>query len=240
MPNTSPIRGIIPRQRDGLCLLLALLLFLFALPSCSPLPHYALPQTRMADKRVTGEVIKYRTLTIADFRSFLPPDQIEEHYHKINAHTAVILQLRAGAKIVIERLPATSLGLSYRVYGTDLAFDAVMVPGRSWWNPDVSRKLTGYVLQHEQIHFALMEITARKLNKQLAREKEAFDVFTNDPGEAKKQIVSRVDKMLAQANEQTLRDHTAFDEDTSGIIDRKAQNRWYARVTDQLAQLSQP
>jgi len=237
MLNSSHLNGI--RNLPGAGFLL-LLLLVFALPGCSPLPHYALPQTRKSDKRVTGEVINYRRLTIDDFQSYLPPEHIEAHYHKINAHTAVILQLREGAKIVIERLPATSLGLNYRVYGTDLAFDAVMVPERSWWNPDVPKKLTGYVLQHEQIHFALMEITARQLNRKLAREREAFDILTNNTGEAKQQIAGRIDRMLAQANEQTLRDHTAFDEDTSGIIDRKAQNRWYAKVTDQLAQLSQP
>jgi len=234
MPNRTPVNGLSTLRNAGFWLLLFLL---FAVSGCSPLPHYAMPQTRMSDARVSGNVIYYRKLSTEDFRAYLPPAHIEQHYKKINAHTALVLRLRDGAKIVIGRLPATSLGINYRVYGTDLGFDVVMVPERSWWNPEVPKKLTGYVLQHEQIHFALMEIAARKLNRKLAQEMDSFNILTNAPGEAKEQITDRIDQMLAQANAEALRAHTAFDEETSGRIDRKAQNRWYAKVTGQLAHL---
>jgi hypothetical protein len=46
-----------------------------------------------------------------------------------------------------------------------LAFEAVMIPERSWWNPAIQANMTGYVLQHEQIHFALTELAARKLTR---------------------------------------------------------------------------
>jgi hypothetical protein len=44
-----------------------------------------------------------------------------------------------------------------------ITFEAMFMPTCSWWHPEVPEGLKAYVLQHEQIHFALAELAARNL-----------------------------------------------------------------------------
>ncbi len=54
----------------------------------------------------------------------------------------------------------------YRARIEGLRFDALMSRSCSWWNPD-NAVSPAYVLQHEQIHFDIFEVTERRLNQDL-------------------------------------------------------------------------
>ena len=51
---------------------------------------------------------------------------------------------------------------------SQLKFKTVFVPECSWWNPNLAKNGENYVLQHDQIHFALTELAARKLTSKVS------------------------------------------------------------------------
>jgi hypothetical protein len=81
-----------------------------------------------------------------------------------------------------------------------LAFEAVMLPDRSWWNPKIPANMRGYVLQHEQIHFALMELAAQQLTIDI--QKWASEVLVIEPtrqevgAELARQIKDRINAAM--------------------------------------------
>lgn len=204
--------------------------------SCGGLPEYASPQVRFAEGHVTEGFIRYRPLTRSDFQAKTPPPRMEAHALKVNAHTALVMQLRDGSRIIIEE-KAKSGSKRFLVHAEDVSFEALMIPAGSWWNPAVPRDLYTYILQHEQVHFALMEIKVRELNRIIKEQRGQFVVYTGDPDGAKQRMFKIIDEMLNRANEEMLREHTAFDEETSGRVDPSRQDRWFADVTTRLAGL---
>jgi glycine cleavage system protein P-like pyridoxal-binding family len=117
-----------------------------------------------------------------------------------------------------------------------LAFEAVMLPDRSWWSPKIPAKKRRYVLQHEQIHFALAELTARRLT--IDAPKWVSDVLVIEPtaqkvrAELDRQIKDRVDAAM----EASLKRQGEFDEDTSLFFSPKRQQWWSRRVEEELKQ----
>lgn len=154
----------------------------------------------------------------------------------INAHTSVSLRPVTEIKYIISP-PHNNFGL-YKAYLQELAFKAVMVPSRSWWNPQLPPEKNSYVLQHEQIHFALMEIAARNLTQKLHSSKDkAISGTTRDIVE--KRLMAAVDKEITAAQTQILKEHTAFDENTSLRYDPHRQQEWYDDSMKRLEMLSQ-
>lgn len=207
--------------------------------SCSRgTPQFVPPKVAVVDERATETCIRYRQLSRADFRSPVPPEESRLHGMKINAHTGLVLQLVDGARIIIEEQPARVAGRkSYRVHAKDIRFEALMVPERSWWNPAIPDKQKGYVLQHEQIHFAIMELWARELNEEIGRLAGSFDVVTTSPDSAKKEMQNKIDNLLAWANRQSLAEHADFDSQTSGKFNPAAQKVWLKKLTERIAKL---
>ena len=88
---------------------------------------------------------------------------------------------RGGFNIVYRR--ATSQGDDARLGRVrarvhNLAFTAFMDRDCSWWNPQYTGLPHEYILEHEQIHFALFEIAARRLNQQAARIQERMETVS--------------------------------------------------------------
>jgi hypothetical protein len=93
-----------------------------------------------------------------------------------------------------------------------------------------------YVLEHEQIHFALTEIQARRL---VAAMREVR-LRTDAPDSAGSELERRYHALLEAAMAELLRASTEFDEDTSGSYQPKRQARWRARVESELARGGPP
>ena len=109
-----------------------------------------------------------------------------------------------------------------------------MIPSCSWWNPRISEKKKEYALQHEQIHFALTEIAARRLTQKTQEVAEVLLVIQPTQKGAKDELRSNIRAMVRTAMEKSLEEHTAFDEDTSLFFDPKKQRWWLKRVEEQL------
>ena len=112
-----------------------------------------------------------------------------------------------------------------------------MIPGCSWWNPQLSKRLISYVLEHEQIHFGIAELTARRLTARI-REEIGSRLFINGTyKETQDEFVRAVNGLLEEEKNESLKTHIAFDEDTSIFHDPKRQLWWKEKINSELKSL---
>ena len=227
-------RRIFPKIIFTLFILLQCLYF----AGCAQLPDYAQPHMSSQPFDPRLKFFGYRQLQVEDFKAAAPSATIRDHKDMINAHTSLSLRPVHDIRYIISP-PNLNFGL-YKVYLQELHFRAVMIPERSWWNPELAPSKTTYVLQHEQIHFALMEIAARRLNKKLAETPtlggaiSAADIYSLEI-----LLTETVDKEIETSKNNTLKEHTAFDEETSLYYDPQQQQKWYDQSLKELSELLQ-
>lgn len=215
--------------------LLFLIAISFYLSGCAQLPEFATPHLSSQPFDPSVQYLSYRQLSVDDFKAVTPSDTIKDHQHMINAHTSVSLRPVTEIQYIISP-PQTNFGL-YKAYLQELSFKAVMVPSRSWWNPRLASDKTAYVLQHEQIHFALMEIAARDLNRKLST--SGSQAVSGTQREiVEKLLMEAIEKEITATQKEILKEHTAFDEDTSLYHDPERQQEWYESSLRRLKTLS--
>lgn len=215
--------------------LIILIAVSFYFSSCAQLPEFASPHVSSQPYDPSIQYLGYRQLSIDDFKAVTPSNAIKDYKHMINAHTAVSLRPVTEIQYIISP-PHNNFGL-YKAYLQELSFKAVMVPSRSWWNPQLASKREAYVLQHEQIHFALMEIAARNLNKKLSS--SSSQVISGAKREiVEKRLLEAVDTKITATQKEILKEHTVFDEETSLYYDPKRQQEWYDTSLKRLKTLS--
>jgi hypothetical protein len=213
----------------------ALFLWLAVTLACARLPEYARP--RMVQANEQQEILvagfPYRSLTPDDFRAASISEQLAEHAERINAHA--IIRIRVTADSSFRITSGDFNGQSY-FFGSigHLAFEAVLLPDRSWWNPKISANMSGYVLQHEQIHFALTELAARQLTSDA--HKWASDVLVIEPTrqEVLVELARQINVRINAAMKASLKRQAQFDEDTSLFYSPKWQQWWSSTVEDEL------
>jgi hypothetical protein len=206
-------------------------------PVSAGLPEWARGWSYRADPGAIdlGDVIRYRTLAREDFRSEAPPGRLSEHRDQLGATTCAYLKPVGEARVEIRGpLPGAAAQARYEVALRELRFEAVMDRRCSWWN-DRSPLDEIYVLQHEQIHFALVELAARRLNDDVERLAGEPPVRDATPEGAAQKVRGQIDAHLAAAQAALLAEGTRFDEDTSRRVDREKQQQWWERVQRDLA-----
>jgi len=175
----------------------------------------------------------YRPLTPDDFRATSLSEQMAGHAERINAHAATLIRLTADSSF---RITSGDLYGQRYFFGKieRLAFEAIMLPDRSWWNPKIPANMRGYVLQHEQIHFALTELTARQLTIDI--QKWASDVLVMEPTpqEVRAELSRQIKDRINTAMEVNLKRQAEFDEDTSLFFSPKWQQLWSLTVEEEL------
>lgn len=103
----------------------------------------------------------------------------------------------------------------------------------SWWNPGQGLAPTGYVLEHEQIHFALMEIFARRINRQIRNLRMRVASREAAPSVARANLTT----LLEAAKKGYLAESRHFDEQTSHPPDPGSQARWRHQVETRLREV---
>ena len=219
-------------------LLLAITL-LGLLSGCAGLPHYAQPHISPIVGPLPENVVTYRDLNRKDFQAMSLPDHIKEYSKRLNAHTAVSIRPVSQSKYIVSSTYYNGHKV-YSGYVEQLVFEAVMIPDRSWWNLDAPKNRERYILQHEQIHFALMERSARKLTEKAAAESASLIAFDSSYDAARKSLVEIVGNMIKESQLLSLHEHTMFDEETSQFYSPKDQQRWYDEVTKWLEENPKP
>jgi len=208
-----------------------------AMLSCATLPDYARPQLHISNEdgitRPMG--FGYRKLTVADFQAVSLPVDLQRHSHSLQARSCIVLRPDSDFKLFVTRLYFSG-HLFYIGSFIHISFRSLFIPSCSWWNPRVQVKRKTYVLQHEQIHFALAELTARRVTRRSNKELSAFLAFGKTSGEAREELLSKVRKLAQKIMNDDLKIHTAFDEDTSAFYDPKAQTLWLEKVEKRLSE----
>lgn len=205
--------------------------------SCARLPEYAAPKIAVAAPGSIdmSEVIPYRTLTRADFKAAAPPAPFAANADRLGAATCCYIVVAPGARIVSREVRPENGPVRYSASVSELRVGAQMDRRCSWWNPKAIGLPPDYILEHEQIHFAICELEARRLNATL-REFTSTLTVTEESAQAAAELVQqRVnDRIQGQSTALAARSRE-FDEDTSLGHEPEAQQRWWARVQAELA-----
>jgi len=225
-------------------ILLVLPFFVLACTGASPrmadsndlpgLPDAARPRIRFEEgpgKRPPADGIRYRAVTRADFRAAEPPDALGPDAARMGAYTCGAVLAEEPIAIRIE-----PIGGRWVARAPDLVVYAEMDRSCSWWNEKlVDAQPPAYILQHEQIHFALFELAAREMQ---ARGR-ALVADGDSAVAARDAFQNALQEMQREVGASLLRRSTDFDRDTSGVHEPDAQQRWYDRVHAELARSSQ-
>lgn len=219
------------------CLAMAVVL---GCTACARLPEYARPHlTKLqADAAAGKNSFAHRHLTIADFQADSLPEKVAHYSRNIQARSCIRIVPANTTEIHISRGVVANREV-YVGRFSDIAFHAVFDPQCSWWNPRVSKKRKSYVLQHEQIHFDLAEVGARRLNRLYSNELQEYLAFGDSPREVRAKLLSEAQKVSRKEVDKDMQAHTDFDEDTSLYFDSQAQQIWFERVRRELHKESQ-
>lgn len=124
----------------------------------------------------------------------------------------------------------TASGITYKfsTSGTretievDFEIDTFFYPNKSWYQPDLCDEV---ILSHEQLHFDISELFARKMRKRLAE-----TTFTHSTIKAKvKSIYKKIIKELSEFQNR-------YDQETNYSRDRDQQLLWNKKIGAALEQ----
>jgi hypothetical protein len=181
------------------------------------------------------DVIAYRTLRREDFKGRVAPPAFAAVADRVGAATCGEILTHDSTHIKVE----TVVGLGAPLFEASihgLEFLAQMDRRCSWWNraADHSETQAAYVLEHEQIHFALFELGARRMNA----EREAMALRMRSRGATQEEAIAKGQQRLQQevsaAVQSTLDRNRDFDEDTSLGYALEDQQRWWETVQREL------
>lgn len=212
-----------------------IVILLLSITSCARLPDFAKPHFNLQVTEESNDfgAFGYRILTKADFKASSLPEDYIQYSNRINARSC--LGLRSSKQTHMQISTSSYSGINFYVGSIEeVAYEAVFRPSCSWWNPNLSQKRKPYVLEHEQIHFALLELAARELSRTSMQELASFIALGDSVDEVKEQLVKKVHILGQKVIQVNLEDQTRFDEETSLYYDPAAQKRWYAEVMRRL------
>ena len=216
---------------------LLMMMILVVASSCTSLPEYARPQINTIEEggSATQEGFGYRILTVSDFQAPSLPPSMKEHAPQIRARSCITIRPKGNSKININKF----LFYGHETYSgkfENISFEAIFIPSCSWFDPQNGDEIQPYVLQHEQIHFGITEIEARKLSLKARKSLGDFIAFGNNNNEVRDELMSKIKELLQDASEAELKAHTDFDEDTSGLYAPKIQQAWLIDVEKRLSE----
>lgn len=207
----------------------------------SKLPEFAAPKGRVVDQENVdlSDVISYRTLERADFKAEHAPPEFGEVADRLGAATCGYLITTPDTQGWIEPWRSHGGKIVYRVTPRHLGFFAQMNRRCSWWNPKDIGLPQAYILEHEQIHFALFELEARRLNASKQEIEARLGVTAARSEAAAREAFQRqlVEQIQARMQDILARS-VAFDEDTSMGHNPTQQKRWWELVQSELAATS--
>ena len=182
----------------------------------------------------TGRMIGYRELRIGDFRGERPPKAFVHRTPFFGAVTCIYLQVEPDLQIFSRPVKGGGDGVEYVADLEQIVFRALVDRGCSWWNQAAQGLSPQRVLQHEQIHFALFEIAARRLNgRMLAIPEKRW--FRGTSAEGAKGAARRfIDHLIHETMQELDEQHTRFDQEVEGGRSWEQQQRWWRQVEAEL------
>ncbi|MEE8557403.1 MAG: hypothetical protein V3T14_05905 [Myxococcota bacterium] len=191
---------------------------------------------RPSDADLT-DLISYRTLTRGDFKADAPPPSLS-HPERMGALTCGYVMPAPETQAMVSHIRQPDGTFRYEGSVRNLGFRAVMNRNCSWWNDDFPSFSSEYVLEHEQIHFAIVEIGARRANERADEIARSIRSRGRDYRAAGEKTQGKFEAALGRLTEQIMNRHTRFDEDTSLGHFPEKQREWLERIERELAETS--
>ena len=206
------------------------------------LPAWGQSRVRAFDPELlrSGDLIRYRELQRSDFRADEPPAEAGvPHGSSLGAATCVYLTTDPATSIraVTERPNGIGQGV-VRAHVEDLAFIAYMDRRCSWWNPRPMGLPEDYILQHEQIHFALFELAGRRLNARAEELMSEMRVVSSDQQAAIEELGRRIDAEMQRVINEVMARSNDFDRETSRTFRQDRQNWWWETIRRELERVA--
>jgi hypothetical protein len=170
-----------------------------------------------------------------DFLAEEPPGYLVAHSGLIGAVSCLGVRMHdQGASVVsVERLPTGEQRYVARLYRP--LFTAVFDRICSWWNPRSDDP--EYLLEHEQVHFDIAEVAARRLTLKI-RADRSFETRSTSRSDALARLDAWVGIEVKRALDAVQQRHERFDRETSDVRSRSHQQRWSDEVRSELAALT--
>jgi hypothetical protein len=220
------------------CRWLLFLAFCLILVGCAELPEAVRPRFTTLTEPAAA-VFTYRPLTRDDFRG-PPPEEAAGGPRSFNARSTILIRPAPETQVLIQRSRTADLPLYFGTVN-ELRFEAVFVPEQSWWNPVVPEARAAYVLEHEQIHFALLELAARRLSREVASKRPpGLPVTDYTAIGARRAVAAWLARVVEDRANEILAEHERFDQDTSLRYATELQHRWWLLLEKRLEQESDP
>jgi hypothetical protein len=203
-----------------------------ALGCGSSLPEHARPKALRADpaQMDAADTIRYRALTRADFLGATMPPQFGDDPNSLAAATCVYIRSAPGSELVIRQLE----GGRFEARARNLGFVALMGRGCSWWNDRRAAVAPEYVLQHEQIHFAILEVEARRMNARVPEITESTATAADAEREALALCQANLEELMQDHIDEAMERSTQFDEETSVGVNLERQQAWHEQLQAEL------
>jgi hypothetical protein len=199
----------------------------------APATHLPRQQATASTQDADDDVITYRLLTRQDFKADSLSPEANPYAKKIGAMTCARISTTPDTGFVSREVLTAAGERRVEARFRRLGFAAMMDRRCSWWNPNEALP-TDYVLQHEQIHFAITELKARELDAQAPDLVKKFAVSAASHEEARAMIRAELERLLQEAMAALSERQRDFDEATSGKYDPKAQQQWLETVVREL------
>ena len=118
---------------------------------------------------------------------------------------------------------ATYLGIEYNVRSNDISFKITCYfsKNKSW-----GLAKTEHILSHEQGHFDIAEVFARKLNKKMSEYRVNKSTFRND-----------LEKIYNDILEEKEKTQNLYDRETNYSRNKEQQTKWLKKIEDMLEEL---
>ena len=221
-------------HRCSLAVLLPLACFL-AQACASPAPQAPQPTSPQPRRVFVGDrqdLVEYRALRREDFLLSSPPVRADTTSGHVAAVTCAGLVPNPGLKFRAVREPTAS---EFEVSVDNLSFSARMDPTCSWWDDRSQFVDPKYVLQHEQIHFAIVELEARELNRRAGEIAEKLRTRAATGEAALAAAKQAFNAEYEAALQRTAARSKAFDLETSLGLSPEKQTTWQERIDQELA-----
>lgn len=207
--------------------------FAYTIGGCAGLPEYAKPKKQADGEFSMADAITYRRLARTDFKAEHPPGGFDERMGAVTC-AAVMWQIDQQS-VQYRYAKSEDGGWVVTVKAKNPVFRAYMDRNCSWWNPKSTGPGQFYLLEHEQIHFALYEIAARRWNKEIHTIE--FQIKESDQQTMSQDIISGINRFLEPRYAALDKRNLEFDRDTSMAYRPKKHNQWLHTVRQELSSL---
>jgi hypothetical protein len=139
---------------------------------------------------------------------------------------------------LVTQLKTGSDSTRFEATARNLRFEAIMDPKASWWHEELDSISTAYVLQHEQIHFAIFELKARSLNSRMPEIAARIRSIAPTMDEARSAANARLEEERRAWDRELEERQNQFERETANGKLRDRQAEWWSRIQAELAPLT--